>query len=85
MSPGSSRQPGRPLFPFTSTTNAMSYGLDYSEQVHFGMQPFDDDDPESLSDYFPEPDECDKCGAWVDYADDHATDCPHFEERPLSF
>ena len=60
----------------------------YSDQVRFGMQPFDDDEePESLypPDSFPVPDECDECKAWCYDRSDHENDCKYFEENPLPF
>ena len=46
---------------------------------------YGEEDEKENYDSYPEPDECNKCGAWVDYPDDHATDCPRFKEQPIPF
>ena len=44
----------------------------------------EDDEKEDYGS-FEEPDQCDTCKAWVYDANDHAPNCPHFEERDYPF
>ncbi len=59
----------------------MSYHLDYSDQVRFGMQePDAEDHGEEQAEH---SDFCPHC--YAERQGDHTSDCPYFEEMPLPF
>ncbi len=54
----------------------------------YGDIDHDNEESESVyptADYMHDPNQCDECKAWCDNSNDHAPDCPYFEEQPLPF
>ncbi len=70
----------------------MSYFLDFSDQVRFGIQEPDDEhygyEPKAADGYpvgYEGTRRCEHCQRWAENEWEHAEECPHFEEQPLPF